>query len=206
MEDTLKDFDTWIETLPPITIEYYVIFDPTTGKITGIYPDHAATEIKNKILIDTATAESVFEGKISLNSYMIDLTSDNLEFIEIQTLRKIDDVLHRVIDKQWTTEIDNDVFLTYDRIKSTFTVELAKKYNGTRIVEGVQSKKVHWTGSTEMLFLLTAYNDPNHLNYSISVTLDELIEKKKIIDNIILPKKFSVYTRRLFKNYIIEEL
>jgi hypothetical protein len=206
MEDTLKDFDTWIETLPPITVEYYVIFDPTTGKITGIYPDHAATEIKNKILIDTDIAESVFEGKITLNSYMIDLTSDNLEFIEIQTLNKIDDVLHRVVDKQWTNKIDNDVFLTYDRTQSIFIVELAKKYNGTRIVEDVQSKKVHWTGSTEMLFLLTAYNDPNYLNYSISVTLDELIEKKKVIDNIVLPKKFSVYTRRLFKNYIIEEL
>jgi hypothetical protein len=163
-------------------------------------------ERNNKISIDREIAESVFEGKTTLNSYVVDLTSANLEFIEIQMLTKIDDVLHRVIDKRWTDVIDNDVFLTYNKTVNCLTIELAKKYNGTREVAGVQSKKVHWTGSTEMLFLLTNYNDPNYLIRSISITLDQLVDQKKIIADLVLPDKFSVYTRRLFKNYIIEEL
>ena len=206
MEAALKDFEEWAATLTPVETTYYAIFDNTSGKVTAIYPNHAAVDIKNKILIDREIAESVFEGKTTLDSYIVDLTSANLEFVEIQTLTKIDDVLHRVIDKQWTDVIDNDVFLTYDKSLNCLTIELAKKYNGTREVDGVQSKKVHWTGSTEMLFLLTNYNDPNYLIHSISVTLEQLVNQKKVINDLVLPDKFSVYTRRLFKNYIIEEL
>jgi hypothetical protein len=67
-------------------------------------------------------------------------------------------------------------------------------------------KKVHWSGETELLFFLTEYNDPNYLIYSIPVRLNELIKQQKIVNNIVLPEKFSVYTRRLFKNYIVEEI
>jgi hypothetical protein len=206
MEAALKDFEDWVATLTPVETSYYAIFDTDSGKVTAIYPDHAAADINNKISIDREIAESVFEGKTTLNSYVVDLTSANLEFIEIQMLTKIDDVLHRVIDKRWTDVIDNDVFLTYNKTANCLTIELAKKYNGTREVAGVQSKKVHWTGSTEMLFLLTNYNDPNYLIRSISITLDQLVDQKKIIADLVLPDKFSVYTRRLFKNYIIEQL
>jgi hypothetical protein len=205
MEAALKDFEEWAATLTPVETTYYAIFD-TSGKVTAIYPDHAAAEIENKIPVSRDIVESVIEGKTTVHSYKIDLTSANLEFIEIQTLTKIDDVLHRIIDNQWTDVIDNDVFLTYDNTAKCLTIELAKKYNGTREVTGIQSKKVHWSGSTEMLFLLTNYNDPNYLIRSISVTLDQLVDQKKIITDLELPNKFSVYTRRLFKNYIIEQL
>ena len=208
MEAALKDFEDWAATLISTKIEYYAIFDPANGKVIGIYPDHAAKDIQHKILINDTIAESVFEGKTTLNSYVVDLTSANVEFIETETLIKIDDVLHKVIDsKQQLSQIDNDIFLIYNRTGLSITIELTKIYDGTRNSGGVLSpKKVHWSGETELLFFLTEYNDPNYLIYSIPVRLNELIKQQKIVDNIVLPEKFSVYTRRLFKNYIVEEI
>ena len=101
---------------------------------------------------------------------------------------------------------DNDVFLTYDKLNKTLTFELSIKYNGTKVVEDVATKKIHWSGSTEMLFLITTYNDPNGLYYTAEISIESLIENKKILTNIDLPEDFSVYTRRIFKNYVIEKI
>jgi hypothetical protein len=206
MEEALTDLQSWLESLPAVEVSYYAIFDSKTGQVTGIYPEYAARDIENKILIDKEIAESVFDGRTTSHSYIVDLTTASLEFIEVQTLTKIDDVLHRIVDKKWSTVVDNDVFLTYDRANKTLTFELSIKYNGTRAVKNVTSKRVHWNGSTEMLFLITSYNDPNGLFYTASATIDSLIENKKVLFDVELPVHFSVYTRRIFKNYVIEEL
>ena len=46
------------------------------------------------------------------------------------------------------------------------------------------------------------YNDPNLTLETVSVKINELVGKSKIIENISY-ENFSVYTRRLFKNYVI---
>jgi len=205
MEAALKDFQEWMASIPVPEVQYYAVFD-NSGAVTGIYTSHSAENFDNKIAIDKEIAESVFEGKTTLHSYIVDLTSSNLEFIEIKALTKIDDVLHRVVNRQWSTEIDNDIFLTYNRKDKCLIIELSSKYNGSKLVENVQPKKIHWAGTTELSFLLSHYNDPNWLIDIVSVKLDELIKNKKIINNVQLPIDFSVYTRRLFKNYVVEEL
>jgi hypothetical protein len=207
MEAALNDFRDWLTTLPVDEMKYYAIFDDA-GTVTGIYPSHAAAEIKNKIAIDSEIAESIFEGRTTLNSYVVDLTSATIEFIEIHALKKIDDVLHRVVSHRWSTAQFNDIFLTYNRKEKWLTIELSSRYNGTKIVsnEGAPPKKIHWVDDTEMLFLLTHFNDPHYLDQSIVVKINELIQNKKVINNIDLPKNFSVYTRRLFKNYVVEEI
>jgi hypothetical protein len=205
MEAALKDFQEWMASLPVQEIQYYAVFD-NLGTVTGIYTAHSAENFDNKIAIDREIADSVFEGKTTLQSYVVDLTSANLEFIEIRALTKIDDVLHRVVNKQWSTEVDNDIFLTYNRNNRCLIIELSSKYNGTKFVENIQPKKIHWAGTTELSFLLSHYNDPNWLVVIVSVKLDELVNNQKIISDIELPINFSVYTRRLFKNYVVEEI
>jgi hypothetical protein len=207
MEAALKDFEEWMASLPVAEIQYYAIFDDS-GAVTGIYPDHAAIEIKNKIPVDRDIVESVIEGKTSVHSYRVDLTSASVEFIEVQTLRKIDDVLHRVVNYDWCRVQFNDIFLTYNRKEQRLIFELSSRYNGTKIVsnEGAPFKNIHWVNDTEMLFLFTHFNDPHYLDCSIVIKIQELIKNKKVIDNIDLPKNFSVYTRRLFKNYVVEEI
>ena len=54
-----------------------------------------------------------------------------------------------------------------------------------------------------MQFFITEYNDPNLLFETVSVTINDLTGNHKLITGFNYPK-FSVYTRRLFKNYVIE--
>jgi hypothetical protein len=207
MEAALKDFHDWLASLPvsDLDIQYYATFDES-GTVTGILSEFSSKDMPNRIAVDKEIAESVIQGKTTLNSYVVDLTSATVEFIEIHALQKIDDVLHRVVGKNWSSEIDNDVFLTYNRKQQQLTIELSSKYNGTKVVENVRPKKVHWAGSTELSFLITHYNDPSYLEQLVVVKIDEIIGHKKIITGLNLPVNFSIYTRRLFKNYVVEEL
>jgi hypothetical protein len=55
-----------------------------------------------------------------------------------------------------------------------------------------------------MNFLITDYNDPNVLYKPFTIKISDLVGKKFVLKNLELPTKFSVYTRRLFKNYVLE--
>lgn len=200
MEAAIKDFQDWLLTLPPITRpEYYGIFDQSTGKLIEVRPDYLIEpSITNKIKITDDIADSIFSGKTSLSSYVVDFTTASLEIIEIKFLNTIDDVLHRIIDKQWSDYEDPDVLLIYDRKLKSLKIRLSQKYYNGR--------KVHWDGSTEMSYLITDYNDPNIPYEMFKLTLDDIIDKEFIIENLNLPKNFSIYTRRLFKQYMIEVL
>jgi len=207
MEAAITDFQQWVASLPVTEVSYYAVFD-NFGAVTAVYPNHAAEFIENKILIDNDVAESILNGSTTMSSYVVDLTNANLEFIEVRSLTKIDDVLHRIVNSKWSTVEFNDIFLTYNRQEKCLTIELSASFNGTKVTgnESAPLKKIHWVNSTEMLFLFTHYNDPHFLDKSISVKMHELIENKKVVNNLELPKNFSVYTRRLFKNYVIEEI
>jgi hypothetical protein len=195
MEAALKDFEEWMKTLTIAEVRYHAVFDPSTGKVTGVYPDHSTPDTASKIEVDQEIAQSILEGTTTLDSYVIDMDSGNLELIELKSLTKIDDVLHRIIDEKWSDVEDADVRLISDRKNKKITIELSEKFYTTR--------KIYWNGNTEMCFLFTEYNDPNGLYEIVSLTIDQLFDKRSIELQLELPNEFSVYTRRIFKNYTI---
>jgi hypothetical protein len=189
------DFDEWLANYKPPELKFYAIFDTTSGAVTGIYPEHAlAAETKNSVEIDHETAQLINEGKLKLNSCFVDMSSGSFEIAEIKNLVKIDDVLHRVVAKEWTDISDPDVTITHDVKSSTLSFELSKKY---------KTRKIHWDGSTTMTFLITDYNDPNLLRNVIKFSIDELASAPQVkkVDQL---EKFSVYTKRLFPLYVLE--
>lgn len=196
MEAALKDFEEWMKSLPVIETKYYAVFDPATGKVSGIYPDHSCPDTVSKIEIDEEISRSVVEGKTTLNSYIVDTENESLEFIETKSLTKIDDVLHRVIEEQWSENQDFDIIIIANREKNFLKIELDEKF--------YKSRKILWDGNTEMLFLITDYNDPNGLYNVISITINKLFDEKYLEFPIDFPKEFSIYTRRIFKNYILK--
>jgi hypothetical protein len=195
MEQKLMDFDEWIKQ-PINQIEYFAKFNEENGSLLGIYPSHAAQDFTNKIHIDEEIAIQIASGEENLFSYRVDLPTKKLLKISkfsTHSLIKIDDVLHRVIDKKWSKIVDPDIIISHSKENGSLTFSMSSKY----------SKNIIWDGDTEMIFLVTDYNDPNVLMQMISIRVGDITENTKSF-NIELPNKFSVYTRRIFDKYIFE--
>jgi hypothetical protein len=202
--ETIEDFEKWIAEYKPAPTVYAAVFDPTTGKVISIGPDYAFPNEVNKVVVDNHLAESIINAEIQIENCMIDISSGNLEIAELKTLIKLDDVLHRIISTEYSAVTKPDVYLTYTKRTKTLKIQLSQEFGGTKKskTEG-QRRNFVWDGSTEMNFLITAYNDPNILYQNHVITINDLIGKTVTVKNIDFDQ-FSVYTRRLFKNYVIE--
>jgi hypothetical protein len=203
MEEII-DFDNWLANfkLPPV--KFVAVFNPDTGAVVSVGPSHAFKDQKHKISIDKELAESIINAEIKINNCIVDINSNTLEVAEIKNTYKIDDVLHRIISKK-DSEIKNpDIYIKYDSKLNTFKIEMSSEFGGTRKARaGIKKRNIVWDGDTEMQFFITEYNDPNLLFETVSVTINDLTGNHKLITGFNYPK-FSVYTRRLFKNYMIE--
>ncbi len=205
--EKIEDFFEDIK-IEPIT--YVAIFDEITGQVIAVGPTHAHQEEKNKITVDNEIAEMIIEGKINIFNCAVDLRDFSFELIERKLVSKIDDVLHRIIDSEWTTIDRPDIVISFDDKLKSFTVELTEEFGGTFVLpekyQPVSKRKVLWDGDTSLNFYFTEYNDPNILYAKHSILLKDLIDSKITISDIEFPEKFSIYTRRVLKNYILKRI
>lgn len=195
MEQELMDFDKWLELQHSTELEYFAIYD-SDGAIKSVGPSHAIT-VENKIKIDEDIALSILEGRESVFSYRVDIPTKLLvkkNSFSMHTLTKIDDVLHRVIERKWSKIAEPDISIFYDIDKNQLKFSMNKKY-----------KNSIWEGETEMNFLITDYNDPNILFQMITFRVGD-IANNDVIYTIDIRSKFSVYTRRIFDQYVIDTL
>lgn len=194
MGQELMDFDEWIRLPVNQTIEYYATFKDD-GSLIGVYPSHTVDSVVNKIKIDDEIAIGITSGIENLFSYKVDVPTRKLLKINkfsMHNLIKIDDVLHRIIDKKWSNIDDPDI--TVDCTSSgVLTFSMNSRY----------ANNVIWDGDTAMVFLITEYNDPNALIEMISIRAGDITENAKSF-HVALPKKFSIYTRRIFDKYVLE--
>lgn len=209
MEEMIE-LDELIKSIKLPELTYSATFDPKTGVVLSVGPSYLFEDNPHKISLDKETAEQIIEGNIKITSCFVDINGGNLEIAEVQSVYKIDDVLHRIIEKKWSDITKPDIFLSYNSSKKTLTVELTEEFYGTKKVpkkyHPISKRKVIWSGETRMNFLITDYNDPNILYKMVSLTVSDLVGKKKVIKDLDLPERFSVYTRRIFKNYILDDL
>lgn len=201
--EKILDFDQWYLNWTPPVVEYVAVFDSQTGAVLSVGPSHAFVDEKYKVPIDKETAESIISAEIKIDSCVIDINSNKLEVAEIRSVFKLDNVLHRIISIEYNNQKNSDIYLTYNSKNKSLKIELSTEFGGTKVpVVPVKQRRIVWDGDTEMNFFITEYNDPNVLFEIISVRIKDLVGKSKIFKNIEY-KKFSVYTRRLFKNYVI---
>lgn len=201
--EKMIDFDIWIQQYNPKPVEYVATFDPATGAVLSVGPDHAFVNEKNKIPVDKELAESIINAEVKISSCVVDINSNSIEIAEVKNIHTIDDVLHRIISTKYSEIKRPDIYLTHDSKRKVLKIELSEEFGGTKKPEiAVKKRKVVWDGDTEMNFLVTDYNDPNVLFRVISVTINDLVGKSKTIKDFDY-NQFSVYTRRLFKNYVI---
>lgn len=203
--EKIISFDNDVEFFP---VKYKASFDPISGEVYAVGPESAFHDVKNVVDMDKELAEMIIEGKINIINCAVDTRSMTFELLEKKVVAKIDDILHKIIEDKWS-EIDNpDIFLTIDRSKKTFTVEMTEEFFGTKKLpkkyQPVIKRKIIWDGETILNFYITDYNDPHILYYKFEVLLKDLVDGKIVIKDLILPKKFTVYTRRVLKNYSIK--
>jgi hypothetical protein len=188
-------FDEWIKTVEVPEETYFFEFD-LDGNVIALHPGPAVDHIKNKIQVDLDVALGIYDRGETLRHYKVDVISGRVikvNLASITGLTKIDDVLHRVIDKKWSKISKPDVSIEYARADALLTFKINPLL-----------KTIEWQGDQDMVFLITEYNDPNVLQKMISFNVNELIKYPQRF-TLVLPKKFSIYTRRIFDKYTYED-
>lgn len=189
-------FDQWIKTIEIPEETYFFEFD-SEGNVLALHPGQTVDHIKNKIQVDNSIALAIYEQGETLRHYKVDVISGRVIKVNLSNitgLHKIDDVLHRVIDKRWSNVTKPDIAIEYNRQESLLTFKINPLL-----------KTVEWQGDQEMVFLITEYNDPNVLQEMISFNVNELVKYPQRI-TVDLPEKFSIYTRRIFDKYTYENI
>jgi hypothetical protein len=194
MEEII-DFDSWLQQYTVPQVEYWAIFEPTTGEVIGIYPDFAAHDKQYKIKIDRDLAEDIHNGIIQMSFCFVDIDSETVEIVTKHSLVKIDDVLHRVIDRKYSPSQKNDIIIQYNELENKIIFVLP-----------IKTRKIQWDGSTEMQFFITAYNDPHNLYQTIAFQLKDLEQSSKEFIYTGPHNRFSIFTRRILKNYVFEKI
>ena len=202
--ETIEDFDKWLAEYKPAPVKYVAVYDQLTGAVTSVGPNYAFPDEEHTVDIDSETALSIITAEIQIHHCQIDIHSGELEIAETKTLNKLDDVLHRIPLTQYADIVKPDVYLTYTQKSKTLKIQLSTEFGGNKKYKDAnKQRKFVWDGSTVMDFLITEYNDPNLIYKMFSVKINDLIGKTVTVKNVSYDN-FSVYTRRLFKNYVIE--
>jgi hypothetical protein len=191
----LAPFDEWIKTLEVPEETYFFEFD-LDGNVIALHPGPEVDHIKNKIQVDLDVALGIYDRGETLRHYKVDVISGRVikvNLASITGLTKIDDVLHRVIDKKWSKISKPDVSIEYARAEALLTFKINPLL-----------KTIEWQGDQDMVFLITEYNDPNVLQEMISFNVNELVKYPQRF-TVTLPEKFSIYTRRIFDKYTYED-
>jgi hypothetical protein len=195
MEEIL-DFDKWLVKYQPAEIKYFAAYDPVEGTVSSIGSEIALAGESNKTLVDTELALKVLEGSLPIHRCYVDLNTKTVNIAEIKSMVKVNDVLHRIIEAEYSLVSEHDIVVTYERISKKFTIRSGKGDN-------ISS---HWSADTPMSYYLTDYNDPNVVHKIVDITISDILSGPTIVNNIELPDRFSVYTKRLFRNYVLEIL
>lgn len=192
MEEVI-DFDQWLESQKSQPVKFYFIYDGETGVITGLYPESAAVNIENKLLITDEMHKNLLSGEDKIDDNRINVLTKTLVPKEKVIIRE-NSSLHRVAEVQYQDSLDLEIYLRHSISKSSITVELSK----------TDKKNLQFNKEFELVFYFTDYNDPHILHNQLVVKLADLIDNNSSYKITDLPNKYSVFTNNVFFTYGIE--
>jgi hypothetical protein len=188
--------------------KYVAIFDPESGRIKSIGPAAAFDDQRYKVDLDFDMAETIVSGNDNMANYVVDIRSHKLELRQKINVATIDDLVHRIIEKKWSKEDYFDIFLSYSRKKNVLKIQMTEEFKGTkklpRKYKDLKIRDVIWEGSLDLYFYITDYNDPNILYDYVKFQVQDLVGETLTFENLNVPEKFSIYTKRIFQNYVLE--
>jgi len=189
-------------------IQYKARFDSDSFKIIKVGPAVSFTDDINIIDLDEDLAEKILNGEIKIHNCYLDIDSGSVDVVETQSLTKIDDILHRIPFKKWCEYKDADVFASYNSKAGTVVIQLGRQWGGNFVdldsTGTPKPRKIHWSGDTEMDFIVTEYNDPNVIYDKFSFNITDLANGDLEFQINSPHNNISLYTRRLFKKYVMD--
>ena len=192
--EKVTDLDTFIDNYIPQKPEYDAIYNEQ-GMVISISPKGMSNNISNKIPIDDEIVEQIHAGNLHLHNCFVDMESGDLEITRQEYLKKIDDIFHRIPEKKFVGKsISQDIMVVFRKKTSKIKFSMSKT---------LKSKKIRWAGDTMLSFYITDYNDPHRIIEKIEMTIDDLY-KSDVSFDLAIENRFSVFTRRILKNYVIE--
>jgi hypothetical protein len=193
MEEIIN-FNKWLDSQILAEPKYVAAYDPITGSVLAIGSETALAGETTKVLVDEEIALQVLDGSIPIHRCYVELETATVKIAEIKSILKVNDVLHRIIESQYSLVDEHDIIVTYEKKSKIFTIKS----------NGLEKKSVHWSVDTKLPFYLTDYNDPNIVYKIVDIIISDIIDSSVTIEKIELPERFSVYTKRIFRNYILE--
>ena len=190
--ETPIDFDSWLATYQPTDIKYYATYDPMSGAVFKVGNRSALSDDTHTITIDNELAEKIIEGLLPIHRCFVNLDTQEVEIAESKAVTKINDVLHRISELKYSLTVKHDLKIVYTSAVNTLSIQ--------------QVKDNQWLDDGVLTFYLTDYNDPNVVYKVISVLTADIKIAPAIFKDIKLPNRFSVYTKRLFRNCVLEVL
>ena len=171
----------------------HVVFSPETGSAAEIYAELCHKYIGKPYHLMSQGEQVTAEMFVNQHFVVIDPIEEDLTIEKFYDLvdeieRKEDITIHTTTIDPWN--------------------ELTEEFNGTLIMpekyQPVTKRNIIWDGETALNFYITEYNDPNIMYFKFKVLLKDLVDSKIVVNCHNVPDKFSVYTRRVLKNYVLE--
>lgn len=205
--EEIVDFDEWLKIQENKKTKYFLIYHVDSGNIKSVCPENACSSGDSKIEISEEMAQNIFSGEINPGLIRVNHDSQSIEFIEDESIIKIDSILHRVLEKE-NNDKEVDVYILYNRDKKELSFQLTKAFGGTYLDENFNDLKIKepfWESELTVEYMIGDLNDPNVLHETISLKISEMIGNIVRYENIELPEKFSIYySKRILRNQIFE--
>ena len=180
-------------------VRYCLGFNPVRGKIIGLYPTTSNLKPKNTVEIPTEVADKLLEGILRPEELLVDPKTKNLIFAD-NSEQTDSTVIYRIPNAQFNSIEDPDLIISYKG--TNLTVELSARLGGTygKISENIA--KLQYPEGMIIRLLVTRYNNPNMIIEVLKIPIEKMYNSVYNLD-IVLPKKFSVFTRKIFQEYIL---
>ena len=203
----MEDLEILIKNYISQEITYSAEFNIKTGRVKRVGPSHGFDlENKNVISVDEEIAKKILSGEASISNCFVDVANETFEIVETKNLKTLDDLLHRIVYLEYSDIESPDVYILYEN--NSLIIELSAELGGTyqthQDTSCIEERKLFWPHDTPMKFLLTSYNDPHIVYNEFQFSLKKLLQGPVQFDNVTFSNSRSLYTKRLFKNYVME--
>jgi hypothetical protein len=180
--------------------KFFASFDPDTGELLCVGPEHALENVSSKIEIDEDVAEMIVIGKVFMQSCSVNLITHKLETSLTKKQTTINDTLFKIPLKKNVDIEKNDLSLFYYKKSKTLKVCLNTHYQKSSL-----AAKYNLLDPLSNLNLIISDNsDPNCIHAVIKIPFVELLKKNKVIKNIEMSEKNSMYIKKIFTDYAME--